>query len=119
MDHLVFGTVFSTTVYRSNELTPIVVNLVVAVDFHLDGAVLALPAVFAVARPLSILVPAEAAAASDAATVAGALAGAALEGAVEAVPAGHAEAGAVLALLIETQNCILLSKINLSKGWVK
>ena len=85
--------------------------MVAAVDLHLDGAVVALPAVVAIARPLSILVPAEAAAAAgDAAAVTGALPGAALEGAVEAVPAGDAEAGAVLALLVKTQTCILLSR---------
>ena len=92
--------------HSSNELTAIVVNTVAAVDLHLDGAVVALPALLALARPLPILVPAEAAAAASyAAAVAGALAGAALEGAVEAVPAGDAEAGAVLALLIKTQTC--------------
>ena len=96
--------------HSSNELTAIVVNTVAAVDLHLDGAVVALPALLALARPLPLLVPAEAAAAaaSDAAAVAGALAGAALERAVEAVPAGDAEAGAVLALVIETQICNVL-----------
>ena len=93
-----------------NLLTAIVVNTVAAVDLHLDGAVVALPALLALARPLPLLVPAEAAAAaaSDAAAVAGALAGAALERAVESVPAGDAEAGAVLALVIVTQICYVL-----------
>ena len=77
--------------------------MVAAVDLHPDGAVVALPAVVAIARPFPLLVAAKAAAsaaAGDAAAVAGALPRAALEGAVQAVPASDAEAGAVLALRI-------------------
>ena len=86
----------------------VVVNLVAAVQLHPDGAVVAFPAVLALARPLPLVALAEAAAAAgDAASVAGALPGAALESAVEAVPAGDAEAGAVLAL---RKNTVFLSE---------